>query len=56
MQEQQKFQSNAQLAALKIHAAWEKFENVVLYPFRWLADRLGQTHVFQEQVKLRAVK
>ncbi len=56
MHEQQLFQSKAQLAALKIHAAWERFENVVLYPFRWAAEHLGQTHVFQEQVKLRAVK
>lgn len=58
MQEQQLFQSKAQLAALQIHAAWEKFENVVLFPFRWLSDKMGQTHCFREQgqVQLRAVK
>lgn len=56
MQEQQTFQSQAQLVALKIHAVWEKFENVVLFPFRWVSEHLGQTHVFREQPALKLVK
>lgn len=56
--EQQKFQSQAQLAALKVHAVWEKFENVVLFPFRWLADAVGQTDTFRRagEAQLRVVK
>jgi hypothetical protein len=60
MQEQQTFQSKGQLFALQVHAVWEKFENVVLYPFRKAAEYLGQTHVFQERIRndaqLRLVK
>ena len=55
--DKQTFQSDAQLLALKVHAAWEKFENVVLFPFRWLARQVDQTHVFQERaVQLKLVK
>lgn len=55
--EEQKFQSKAQLFALQVHAVWEKFENVVLFPFRWVADQLGQTHVFrQAETQLKLVK
>lgn len=57
MDTEQKFQSKGQLIALQIHAYWEKFENVVLYPFRKAAEYLGQTHVFREQaVQLKLVK
>ena len=60
MYEQQTFQSRGQLFALKVHAAWEKFENVVLYPFRKAADYLGQTNVFRQAgetpVTLKVVK
>lgn len=56
MDEQQKFQSRAQLIALQVHGYWEKFENVVLYPFRKVADYFGQTHIFREQPTLRVVK
>lgn len=55
--DEQKFQSKAQLTALKVHAAWEKFENVVLFPFRWLGRQIDQTHTFQERgAQLKLVK
>lgn len=56
MDTEQKFQSKAQLFALRVHAGWEKFENVVLFPFRWVSEQFGQTHVFRERPILRAVK
>ena len=46
--EQQKFQSKAQLFALQVHAVWEKFENVVLFPFRKAAEWVGQTETFRQ--------
>lgn len=46
MEEKQKFQSEGKLFALKVHAAWEKFENVVLFPFRWISNRIGATDTF----------
>lgn len=55
--EEQKFQSKAQLFALQVHAVWEKFENVVLFPFRYISDKVGQTDVFrQETPSLTVVK
>lgn len=57
MNEQQTFQSPAQLFALKVHAVWEKFENVVLFPFRWLARQVDQTRTFEERgAQLKLVK
>jgi len=63
MDEQQKhsegipFQSQGQLFALRIHGYWEKFENIVLFPFRRLASYFGQTQVFEERaVQLKVVK
>lgn len=61
---EQKFQSQGKLFALKVHAVWEKCENVVLFPFRWLAEKVGQTDAFRERdrqmapqvVPLRVVK
>lgn len=57
--EEQKFQSKAQLFALKVHAVYMKVENVITFPFRYLADAFSQTSTFQaagETPKLRAVK
>ncbi len=51
MYEQQEFQSNARLFALKLHAAYEKVENVILYPFRRLGLIAGETGKFQEADK-----
>ena len=48
MEEKQKFQSEGKLFALKVHAVWEKFENVVLFPFRWISNKLGATDAFIE--------
>ena len=56
MDTEQKFQSRAQLFALKVHGYWEKFENVILFPFRWASEQFGQTHVFRERAVLRVVK
>lgn len=56
MKDEQTFQSKAQLTALKVHAVWEKFENVVLFPFRWAAEKFGQTEAFRERDPLRVVK
>jgi hypothetical protein len=54
---EQKFQSQGKLFPLKVDAVWEKFENVILFPFRWLADSMGQTDAFRERgVTLRVVK
>lgn len=54
--EEQKFQSKSQLFALQVHAVWERFENVVLFPFRWLSDQCSQTRLFREEPTLRVVK
>lgn len=59
MEETQKFQGRAQLFALQVHAVWEKLENVVLFPFRWLSQYVGQTDIFrqeEERLTLRRVK
>jgi hypothetical protein len=58
MNEEQKFQSKAQLTALKVHAVYMKVENVITFPFRWLASQVSQTEVFVEKParKLRVVK
>ena len=56
MQEQQKFQSQAQLTALKIHAVWEKVEAFFSFPFRWLAEQCSQTEAFRERPALKVVK
>lgn len=44
--ERQKFQSNAKLAALKVHAVWTKVENVLLYIPRKVADYISATDQF----------
>lgn len=49
MQNEQKFQSKAQLFALQVHGVWTKFEDVVLFPFRWVSAQVSQTHVFQQE-------
>lgn len=54
--EQQKFQSQAKLTALKVHAAYMKFENVITFPFRWLASQFDSTEAFHEKPTLRVVK
>lgn len=58
MNEEQKFQSKGKLFALKVHAVYMKVENVITFPFRWLASQVSQTDVFVEKVpaKLRVVK
>ncbi len=56
MEEQQQFQSRAQLVALQVHAVWEKFENVVLFPFRWVAEQFGQTAIFRQSEERPALK
>lgn len=57
MNDQQTFQSPFRLFLLRCHAAWTKFENVVLFPARWVSTHLGQTHVFEERAsQLRLVK
>jgi len=57
MQAQQTFQSQAQLFALKAHAVYMKVENVITFPFRWVAEQCGQTDTFrQSQPVLRRVK
>ena len=45
---QEELQTNAQRTSLKIHAVYEKVENVILYPFRWLGLIAGQTDKFEE--------
>lgn len=56
-EEQQKFQSKAQLFALTVHAVWERLEHYVLYPFRWVSEQFGQTDTFrQREAQLRLVK
>lgn len=56
--ERQKFQSDAKLTALKIHAIWTKVENVILYLPRKLASSFDQTSAFVErdQPQLKLVK
>lgn len=44
--EKQKFQSDAQLTALKVHAAWMKVENFLTFPFRWLLDQFNHTDAY----------
>ncbi len=59
MEEQQKFQSQAQLIALKVHAVVERIYGVILFPFTWAAEQMGMTHVFRQsetQPALKAVK
>lgn len=46
MDEEQKFQSKGKLFALKVHAVWEKFESIVLFPFRWISDKVSATDTF----------
>ena len=46
-QEEQRFQSKAQLTALKVHAVVEKVYGVILFPLTWLAEQFGATHVFR---------
>lgn len=51
------FQSNAKLFALKVHAVWEKCENVVLFPFRWLARQVSATPAWEQaEGRIRLVK
>jgi hypothetical protein len=49
MQEQQTFQTPAQLFALKLHGAYMKVENVITFPFRWASEQLGQTDIFRQR-------
>jgi len=58
VEEKQKFQSEGKLLALKVHAVWEKVENVLFFPFFWVADKVSMTDVFREKAtpKLRVVK
>lgn len=56
MQEQQAFQTPAQLFALKAHAVYMKVENFITFPFRWAAERCGYTDTFRQQTTLRRVK
>lgn len=53
MNDEQKFQGKGALFALKVHAVWEKVESVVLFPFRWVSEQVGQTDIFrQEEARL----
>ncbi len=49
MEEQQKFQSKAQLTVLKIHAVVDRIYDVVLFPLTWLAEQFGQTDQFRQR-------
>lgn len=48
--EEQTFQSKGQLTALRIHATWIKMENVILFPFRYLAERCGRTDALKDPI------
>lgn len=41
--ERQRFQSNAKLAMLKVHAVWTKVENVLLFIPRYISDKVSGT-------------
>ena len=51
-------QTPFQATLLKIHGVVVKVENVILFPFRWLARQVDQTEVFVErdQPHLKVVK
>lgn len=58
MQEQQTFQHPFRLFLLRCHAAWTKFEDVVLYVPRQISNAVSQTPAWQsaERAQLRLVK
>ena len=57
--EREKFQSNAKLAALKVHAVWTKVENVLLFIPRWISFKVSMTEEWIQadtRTPLRIVK
>lgn len=58
MNEQQTFQSPFRLFLLRCHAAWTKFEDVVLYVPRQISNAVSATPAWQaaERAHLRIVK